>query len=70
MSNSLWTDTDQKTLDELVRKRGFADVALGLRQIAYRRENVKAPVKSDWLGIAGILTRIYDHIQEGRKIDD
>lgn len=35
MPHSLWTDADQKALSELVRKRGFADVVLGLKQIAW-----------------------------------
>jgi hypothetical protein len=71
MSHSLWTEEDQKTLNELVRKRGMSDVALGLRQIAYARAKTKAyeSPKGDWLGIAGLLTRIYDNIKEGRAID-
>jgi hypothetical protein len=70
MSHSLWTEEDQKTLAELVRKRGFADVALGLRQIAYARRGNNLQPNVDWSGIAGLLTRIYDNIKEGRAIND
>lgn len=66
--NSLWTADDQKMLAELVRKRGMADVCLGLRQIAYAREKLQSPPKGDWMGIAGLLTRIYDNIKEGRSV--
>lgn len=70
MPKSLWTEEDQKALAELVRKRGLADVALGLRQIVYAREKIVSPPKCDYLGIAGLLTRIYDHIKEQRPIND
>ena len=68
-----WTEADQKALDKLVRKHGFDGVALGLRQIAYanqRRTGRGRKKKGDWLGIAGLLTRIFDNIWEGRPIND
>lgn len=67
---SLWTEADQKTLAELVRKRGFADVAIGLREIANRRvDNPQIGGKADWNKIGGLLTRIYDNIAEKRPLD-
>ncbi len=74
---SLWTDEDQKTLEELCRKRGFADVALGLRNVAYGRQKrlgksqpisgfSKKPI--DYGRVINLLTGIYDHIKEGREL--
>ena len=80
---SLWTAEDQKTLEELVRKRGFADTTLALRNIAFtRRESIartgrKGVVRPgvgpggkpiDYTEIIGLLTSIYDHIKEGRPL--
>jgi predicted lipid-binding transport protein (Tim44 family) len=65
---SLWTEQDTATLRELVRKRGFADVTLALREIAQEREKNERKVKADWVGIMTLLTRIFDNITERRPL--
>lgn len=68
---SLWTDDDQKALAELVRKRGFADVALGLKHIAWKRHLIKsAPNHADWPSVCSALIRVYDHLKEKRPLKD
>lgn len=68
---SLWTEADQKVLAELVRKRGFADVVLGLKHIAWKRhQNRSAPTHVDWPGICVSLVRAFDHITEKRPLKD
>lgn len=73
---STWTEADQITLRNLVRKHGFAHVVLGLRDVAYERRKLAAgkpeigggdkPI--GWSGVIGLLTGIYDHIEEGRSL--
>lgn len=68
---SLWTEADQKALAELVRKRGFADVVLGLKHIAWNRHLVKAaPSHADWPSISGALVKVFDHLTEKRPLKD
>ena len=67
---SLWTEEDQKILAELVRKRGFGDVTLGLKHVAWQRHlRSAAPAHADWPKVCGALVRIFDHITEKRPLD-
>lgn len=69
-SLSLWNEDDQQMLRYLVRKNGFAHVALGLRDVAYEQRRRSAGIRAGigWTGIIHLLTGIYDHIKEGRPL--
>lgn len=70
MSRSLWTEADQTALAELVRKRGMADVLLGLKHIAWEKHlRNSPPAHVEWPKVCGALVKIFDHITEKRPLD-
>ena len=67
---SLWTEEDQKVLDNLVRRRGLADVALGLSKISLARHDDPrlSHLHVEWAAVGKSLIEIYDHIAKGKSL--
>lgn len=70
MTPSLWTEADQAALAELVRKRGFADVVLALKEIAWKKHlRNSPPTHVDWPKVSGACVKIFDHITGKRPLE-